>query len=344
MPAETYVNIGGTPHKIGALGINARVSGVWQVVNFGYANVGGFWQNVYIRDNTGPAAPTNCKATWNFNAIEITWTNPADSDYAYMVVNAQPGAEPWIFGTTVAAPTNSYHWTTDVKNNLIYTIQLTPVDANGNVGTSVYFQTMAWTGVARGKQPSPSVFWPVDSGTFYVNGGYWRNDVAERVLQGAFPGGEFTGMYFYGNQFYDFIRGTTISAASVALFRVNSGGTPFPVSPTVWGSTCVSKAFNPQSTLYKGVITGAGLSLAGPPYPPPYNLGWGLPGTLFENMQSTAPSGFRFNAMGFYANGDITMRPDLGGGNVSASYMQMYSAYEKPYAITSGAITVDHSG
>lgn len=343
MPAETYVNIGGTPRQIGASGISAKVSGVWQVVNFGYANVAGVWQNVYIRDNSGPAAPTNCRATWNFNAIEITWTNPADADYAYMVVNAQPGAEPWILGTTVAAPGTSYHWTTDVKDNLIYTIQLTPVDSNGNVGTSAYFQTMAWTGAARGKTPSPTVFWPTDSGTWYVNGGYWRSDVSDRVIQGAFPGGEFIGMYFYGNQFYDLIRGTTISAASASFFRVNSGGTPFPVTPVVWGSTCVARPQNPVDTLYKGPITGPGLSLAGSPYPLPYNLGWTLPSTLFENMNSTAPSGSRFNAMGLWAN-DIVMRPDLGGGDVTESYMQMYSAYEYPYNIKSGAIAVDHSG
>lgn len=345
IPAETYINIGGTNRKIGATGVYVRNGGVWNPVNFTYVNIGGGWQTAYIRDVSGPAAPTNVRATWEGNALRITWTNPADSDYAYMAVNVEPGSDPFIFGSPVPAPGNSVLWTTHILNNLVYTVQLIPVDSNGNVGTPVVVTSMGWTGVARGKTPSPYVIWPVDSGTWYLEGGAWRPpaDIANHVQQGGFTGGQFCGMYFYGNQFFDFLRGTTISAASASFFRINSGGTPFPVSPTIWGSTQVSPAGSPMGSLYKGIITGPGLSLLGSPFPGIYNLGWPLPSTLFENMQSTAPTGFRFNAMGFYAN-DLVLRPDLGGGDVTASYMQLFSAYELPFNIKSGAIAIDHSG
>lgn len=343
MPAETYLNVGGNNIKIGATGAYVKV-GSWQTVNFIYVNAGGGWQTVYIRDVSGPAAPTNLRATWNGEGLDISWTNPADADYAYMAVNVQPGTAPWMYGPTINAPTNSFRWTNYILNNLIYTVMLTPVDTNGNVGTTAYVQSMEWTGQARGKTPSPTVIWPLDSGTFYHEwgnpAGAWRTDISDRVDQGGFDVGEFIGMYFYGDQFWNLLRGTTVSAASAQFFRVPSGGTPLPVSPAVCGSTCVSKAQNPMTTMYDGPTLGPGLSMAGDPYPPIYNLSWPLPSSLFDNFNSTAQ---RFNAMALYA-ADNVLRPDLGGGNVTASYMQMFGASEYPYNIKSGAITLDHSG
>ena len=162
MPSQTAVNVSGTWRTIGATGLYARVSGVWQQMNFGYAKVSGAWQTVYIKDNTGPASVGSAKATFfgGIDGMVINYNNPGDADFSYCNVYVSTGGGAITSYNGVAgAPgqnINVYHYSNPFF--AVMDIAITPYDTNGNAGTTVSFQSMQWTGITRGRVPTPYSF------------------------------------------------------------------------------------------------------------------------------------------------------------------------------------------
>jgi|JI10StandDraft_1071094.scaffolds.fasta_scaffold11408_2 hypothetical protein len=336
MPAETYINIGGTPTRVQTNGIYVNVSGTWQQADFAYVNVGGTWQTVYVQDNVGPAAPTGCTATWTPSGLQVDWTNPADADHSYVSVYITPTGQPPIFGPNISgAPSGvmSYTFTTYIIDNTVYTVTLVPVDSNGNTGTPVSFSSMAWTGAARGRTPLTHIIDPIDSGNW--RDGSWEYTMRPKQGASSAPGNNI-GIFFYGTQFWDKLRGSTISAATIELFRANTVGVGGSVFPSMWTSTCSSRAENPGAGL-DNPLAGTGMCRNGSCNP------W---------SQFTVDAAWRARMAGYGATPrlnsvamlsfDVTLIP--GAGNVSASYMELIGALEVVGTVVPGRIIVTHSG
>lgn len=342
MPAETHVKIGNNWVKLGSSGVYAKVGAVWQPVDTVYDKVGATWQTVYVRDTTGPASPSAVTSRWENNGLRISWTNPPDADYAGMRIVIRPGVEPTLSPIVVHGATNSIHYTTYIKDYLVYSATLTPFDAIGNYGTPITVTSMGFTGAARGRTPTSFFIRPVDSGTW--RGAGWRTDqpgsgFGQWVIQGASVSGENFGTYFYGTHFWDYLRGSTITSASLELQRTNSAGLGGAVEPEFyWSQNCTSKASNPTtSTQNDYIFHTPGLSRNGDTpnfaYVP---LTAGYRAAMGSNTLGSSLRSIIFNASDIGLIGFI--------GDVSYSYMKMTGAWEGPYTITPGRINVAHTG
>ena len=355
MPAESHVRIGGQWRKIPTDGVYVRVGGIWKQVDFGYSKVSGTWQQVYIRDTTGPSAPSGAQAKWGYitggvPCLAITWTNPVDSDYASMSVSVWPGfGNPFIYSIPSAA--QAFNFTDYVIDNSIYTVQLTPYDANGNPGTPVTVYSMGFTGAARGRSQSPAYIYPIDSGTFRFNigeaNGFWRTDAEvlavpqggyRRAMQGWDAGGVNLGAYFYGTQFYDGYRGANFGDSVVEMYRVNQGGTPYPVPVKLFISqVATSKAIGADDLgdlgLFDGPHNSPGMSLNGITSPflqIPVTSDW------FDNMSDGS-----LRSMWMYSD-DTVLHPDA--GNASYDFGKWYGAGEVTGSVSPGCFIVTHTG
>lgn len=344
MPAESHIKIGNNWVKLGSTGVYANVGGTWQPVNNIYDKVSGTWQTVYVRDTTGPASPSGVTARWEGSGLRINWTNPPDADYDSMRIVIRPGVEPTLAPITVYGATNTIHYTTYIKDYLVYTATLTPYDVHGNAGTSVTVTSMGFTGAARGRTPTSFFIKPIDSGTWRTSTGGWRVDMpgsgyGQWVIQGASAEGENFGTYFYGTQFWDYLRGATITSASLELQRTNSAGLGGAVEPEFyWSQDCTSKASNPSaSSMNDYIYHTPGLSRNGdtPNYAyVPLTAGYRT--AMGANSLGSSLRSIIFNAF------DVSLISFI--GDVSYSYMKMTGAYEGPYTITPGRINVAHSG
>jgi hypothetical protein len=248
---DIYVKDASTWKKAPANGIYVRDAGIWKQADFAYMKVAGVWTLAYVSDATGPAAPTSATATWSGSGLRVAWTNPADADFSHVAVYITPAGQPYIsVGTISGSPSQAktYDFTSYIIDNAIYTVQLVPYDTNGNAGTTISFDSMGWTGAARGRTPLSTYIDPTDSGTW--RNGAWRSDIpAKDVYQGIDAFGHNTGVYFYGTQFYDKLRGSTISAATIEVYRANGVGFGSNRSAMLWTSTCTSKASDPTATI-----------------------------------------------------------------------------------------------
>ncbi len=330
----THLNVSGTWKEIGADGVWVNVSGTWKAVSSLHANVSGTWKDVYIRDNVGPAAPTDVVVTWTADGLVCTWTDPPDSDYSYMDVAVLPDGEPYIQYGAVAAGVET-HTCPYAPYYKVLTYYLTPYDTNGNAGVTTAAGSMAWTGTARGRYPSPRSYLTIDSGTY--RGSAWRSDVGNRVYQGSTANGHNFGTFFYGDTIYNELRGATVSEMALDYVRYNASGNGGAVTPEIWWSTIASKASSPSGTL-SNKFTG----------PPVCRNGacWGFaianpPSSWYDNF--VTPGETRAKSVVFYSE-DQTLQSYL--GDVSLSYMQMYGYDERPLGETliPGRLQFAHSG
>lgn len=332
----THLNVNGTWKEIGADGVWVNVSGTWKTVASMHSNVGGTWKDVYIRDNVGPAAPTNVTVTWTTSGLRCDWIDPVDADYSHMEVLVLPDGEPFLIFPNVAAGVQT-HLCTYAPYYKVMTYYLTPYDTNGNAGPTVAAGSMAWTGTARGRYPSPREFLPIDSGTYRNSG--WRTDPTPttRVYQGSTTNGHNYGTYFYGDTIYNELRGTTVSEMSFEYVRVNSSGQGFAVVPEIHWSTIASKASSPVGTINEE-FAGPGVCING--------SCWSFamanpPSSWYGNF--VTPGQTRAKSIVLYSD-DQTLQDYI--GNVSLSYMQLFGYNERPMGTTiiPGRVKFTHSG
>lgn len=330
MPAETYVRQGGTWRKVGQDGPLVRQSNSWHPALFIYARHNGAWRTVYVRDVTGPVAPTNVTATWSGTSggrprCLVNWTNPPDADYDRMRVR-------WRHGTNLAwnqawvnAPTSQFFAITNNVWNATLDIHLTPFDEFGNAGDVVTTRSMLWTGQARGARQSPFVINALDSGSFILTGGPWIS--GKRVRQGVWGGTEYMGAYFYGDQIWTWLRGATISNASIQLFRSNAGETG-GVFPYMWRSHISSKAQSPWGFVEQGPAAGTSPQALDGSHP---HWAWQpIPSNWYNNM--TNPTQQRLRTIVFYSQGTPLTRAEYFGQG------------ETPGTVVPGRLTIEHSG
>ena len=334
---DIYIKDASTWKKAPANGIYVRDGGVWTQADFAYMKVDGVWQLAYVSDATGPGAPTSATATWNGAGLRVAWTNPVDSDFSHVAMYITPGNQPYmIIGNFTGSPgqAKTYDFTSYILDNLVYTVQLVPYDTNGNAGTSIMFSSMSWTGAARGRTPLSTYIDPIDSGTW--RNGHWRTDVSPlvSVYQGIDGIGTNTGAYFYGTQFYDKLRGATISGATIEVYRVNGIGYGSNRSAGLWTSTCTSKASDPNVGLENYFASNV-MSVNG--NAPPYSVS-GIPSSWFARMAGYGATP-RFAAMGVKS-----LDTELGGIGVSNNYMKLYGAGTAPGTVVPGRIWITHSG
>lgn len=342
MAAETFVKVGNDWNKMGNAGVYANVGGTWQPIEYIYNNVAGTWQTTYVRDNTGPASPSNVTATWEGSGLRINWTNPPDADYSYMQILPWPAGQPSLSPFTVSAPGQTAHYSAYILDYTVYTVYLTPFDTHGNAGPTIAVQSMAWTGAARGRAPSPFWITPIDSGTW--RNGAWRTDDflawGTRLVQGAGPSGINTGAFFYGSTAWTYLRGATVSQASVSLIRINQSGLAGVVEPEAyWSNNITSKASNVDAgSLNNYYASPTGMS----------RDGVGSIGMYMEVPASwraaigASSLGSSLRSVLLRSN-DSTLQPSI--GNVSYSYMIMRGGLDTgvpPW--TQGNIGVNHSG
>lgn len=342
MVASTHVNVGGNWPKIGNDGVYANVSGTWQPVQFIYNKNNGIWENTYVRDTTGPASPSAVTATWEGSGIRVNWTNPPDSDYSYMRLLFWPAGQPSLLPEIiVSAPTATCHYSGYILNNTVYTVYLTPVDIHGNSGPYIAVQTMAWTGAARGRtDPNvPFRMLAVDSGTWRGETGGWRPDgYGQFVYQGASISGVNYGVFFYGTQAYDYLRGATIYGANIEMERKNSGGLGTSV-PTeyMWSNDCTSRATDPSASSRYDYTVGPGMARNGDAP----NYAYGNLSAGFMNAIGSTSLGSSLRSI-IFSSTNNALNPGI--GNVSNSYMIMAGAYEGPYTLKPGLLNITHSG
>lgn len=331
---------------------SVKDANVWKTVEFGYVRESGTWKEFYVRDKTGPASPTSAVATWSNGNCVVTWVNPSDADYnrveIHRVRNPSAGPGAYLDGlvaTEYGAAGASMSWTdTNVLNDyMVYAYWLYPIDTRGNYGNPTIVESMAWTGLSRGRVPSPITFYATDSGTYRNSA--WRTDATvtdqfgnpSRVIQGYTATGMNYAHYFYGTQLYDTLRGTTASAMSLALNRVSAGGNGGAVYPYIWGTDKSSKTGDGSAGLLGGTLYGTGLCRNGTCDTLAY---YALPSNWFTHYFSVSPpAGFRMRGVGFYSPDTV-----IQSYSTSASYMILYSAYEAAFGFFPGSITVTHSG
>lgn len=338
MVAEAHVNVGGAWRKIPTNGIYVNAGSAWQQVNYAYTNVGGGWQTTYIRDSTGPSAPTGAYARWYTTSgtpggtpsLYIAWTNPPEPDYAYMYVTVVINGTPYFAGT-YNNTIQGFHYPY-VVNNVIYPVYLTPYDGNGNAGPTVYLESQAWTGTARGRTPNPVQFDAIDSGTFRPEYFGWVGGLAMyRVKWGNAESPAFIqqhGCYIYGQQIRQKLSGAVIGSGTVDLFRVNSGhGPPGPQYAWMYRASGLnSKAQSPQGFGQEPYEIN-GLAVDG--VNTPWTQQWIHP-NWFPYVSSGNPAS-ALSALIFY-------RPDPGMG------ADMFGYGDAPGTVVPGRLTFYHCG
>lgn len=326
-----HINVAAAWKEIGADGAWVNVSGVWKTVESIHSNVSGTWKDVYIRDNTGPAAPSNVVSQWVNEGMLLTWTDPPDADFSHMEVSVIPtGESPFVYSVSAGVESQLCDYIAYYK---VFTSYLTPYDVNGNAGPTTAVGSMAWTGEARGRWPSPRVYYPTDSGTFRTAA--WRGDVGSRVYQGSTSNGHNYGAYFYGDTIYGELRGTIINEMGIEYVRYNDSGTGGAVTPEFRWSTIASKASSPVGTVNDRFL-GPAVCRNGSCWS--FNIA-NPPSSWYDNF--VTPASTRAKSIILYSD-DQT----LGAGSVSASYMQLYGYAERPLGDTlvPGRLSFSHSG
>lgn len=315
-------------------GPSVRVDGVNRDIYNGYVSVSGTWRQFYARDTVGPASPTGLVATWNNGNCVVTWTNPADADYSFMkIYRTRIGVQTETYITQISSPTATWTDTAVQENGVIYRYTLYPVDVRGNMGNGASVDSMAWTGAARGRVASPITFYPTDSGTY--RNSIWRTDVTNRVFQGYTANGMNYGHYFYGSQFFDTLRGTTVSAMSLLLVRSSSSGLGAAVQPHIWAHGKTTKTGDGSSGLYNGSLLSPGLARNGSA--PNYQL-YTLSSSYHSGFFDVSPA-TRYRGFATY-DSDTT----LNGLGASDPYMQLQGFDEIGFGLAPGAVSVTHSG
>lgn len=320
--------------------VTVRVSGTYRTVAQGYVKVSGTWRTMYLRDTTGPASPTDLKATWRNNGeCYVTWTNPADSDYAEMQIQRTVRGlrDSVITIYTVAAPTRAFTLS-DCMEGRIYTFLLTPVDTAGNLGTTVSVASMEWTGAARGRVASPVTFDPIDSETWLDGPDEWVSSDSDRVWQGSNSTEEKVGIFWYGTTPYDTLAGAEIESMAVNIYRTTQNGKAGAVPPEVRWSTSASRATSPPaSSRSSATTTGTGICRNGTCS----NFTQvSLPGSWHDNWFDPE-QGLRARSV-ILDSQDTTLVSGL--GNTSESYMEMYAWDQTGSGRLPGRITVVHGG
>ena len=335
----THVHKEGAWRQIRPDGLDAAVGTTPRQIKEAYAHAAGAWRTVHITDATGPGPVTNLQATWVSGGLQATWTKPADADLdIYHVQVFHQGESTVRWEAFPSGATQSLlipyapHWVT------LY-VKVTPYDLLRNVGTSAGTHSMEWTGAARGRVPSPIEFYSDSSGTW--RNGAWRTDIwADQyyVYQGSSVTGKSEGAFFYGNKIYDLLRGTTVTAASLQVVRINRTGLGGAVEPEIWQSTVASRA--DAMSKFGTKVTGPGICRNGDctPY-----TSIAFPSSWFAPMVSpSAPNRFRSVV---FSSDDTTLRSYI--GDVSESYMAMYPGYARPITNNTyvpGRITIAHTG
>ena len=339
MVATTSVHAGGTWHPVRADGVWVNVAGVWKMCKYVYSHAGGTWQEIHVSDTTGPGAATSVKATWTATGLLIDWVNPVDADYNHMVVNVYNSGDWTLRATkTITGTTSQWLSTYNPYNTILY-VQLIPYDDLGNSGTIAAVESMGHLGVRRGRAVSPSVFYSGGSGTW--RGGQWRTDIWANelyVYQGSSVSGKSEGAYFYGDQIYNKLAGTTITGMKFEYVRTNSTGPGGAVEPELWQSAIASKAeaFSKFGTKH----TAAGACRNGDCLP--YNS-TALP-TTWEAAMVNVGANPRLRSI-VMSSDDTTLRSYL--GNVSESYCAWYPGTERPVAnnvYVPARLTIEHTG
>ena len=342
MAAQTYVNVAGTWHPVRSDGTWVNVGGVWKMVKYVYSHAGGTWQQTFVSDTTGPAAPTGLTATWTANGLVVDWTNPADADYDHMLVRVyHSGDTTWTAKATVNVAKTASAWTSTYNPyGIKLYVLLTPYDVLGNDGTAAGVTSMGHlVSGGRARVKSPSVFYSNGSGTW--RGGQWRTDIWANelyVYQGSSVSGKSEGAYFYGDVVYDTLFGTTITDMSFEYVRTNSTGAGGSIEPELWQSTIASKASS--FSKFGAKHTGGGACRNGDCLP--YNTTT-LPAAWRQPfVQVGAANRCRSIVM---SSDDTTLRSYL--GNVSESYCAWYPGTERPVAnnvAIPARLTVEHTG
>lgn len=233
MPA--YTNVNGTWHAAGqgTKGMFTRVGGSWHQVSNAYLNVAGVWRRFYFSDNVGPVAPTNVTSDFvNGGQCRLRWSNPVDSDFVRMHAECfLPGNSAPVWVQDVGGAPGSAQSVINSNLNPYYTIQtwvLTSFDANGNQGAQVSVNSMAWTGAARGRTPSPIAFDDIGGAEWSVNTPFNTTAVPTFIQSGGVfnvggdgSGGERISQVYYGDQFWQQVRGANITGASIQLRAVS---------------------------------------------------------------------------------------------------------------------------
>lgn len=345
MAASTHVKIGGVWRDIGANGIYVHDAGSWQQCDFVYVNEGGTWRTAYIRDNTGPSAVTNFKATWEANSnsgestsdgLRITFDAPADADIDYVMVYVKPRnhSTTYTMGPYSCTPSQakSIKFTAYRALNKIYNVQVVPYDTNGNAGTVADTDSMEWTGAARGRTVSPFYVAPWASNT-------WRNGSIRTdgtVYQGRSTSGYSFGVYYYANAFHDSLRGATADSARIELHRQNTTGISAAIQPDMYWTNNASYYADAEIVPRYGEFLGSAMDRWSLPYG--YSS---LPAGWLDNF-TDIDLGQTVRSVLFHAPESI-LYPEY--GNVSLTYMSMHGAGVDPYnGIVHGRIGVWHSG
>jgi hypothetical protein len=343
MAAQTSVDVAGVWKNVRADGVWVNVGGVWKMCKYVHAHDPTTWRDVHVSDTTGPLAPTSLTATWTVNGLLVDWVNPTDADYNHMqIIVYHTGDTTWTqrANVTVAGPTSQWLSTYNPYNTALYVL-LIPYDNLGNGGTQAGVHSMgqSFPGAARGRVPSPAVFYSNGSGTW--RGGQWRTDIYANelyVYQGSSVSGKSEGAYFYGDQIFNTLYGTTITAMSFEYVRTNSTGAGGSIEPELWMSTIASKA--EAFSKFGTKLTAPGVCRNGDCLP--YNSVV-LPSTWRAPMVTPGqPSRLRSIVM---SSDDTTLRSYL--GNVSESYCAFYPGTERPVAnnvAIPARLTIEHTG
>jgi len=334
-----HVKDGGTWREI-VDGPAVKVSGTWRNIDFGYVKVSNDWKEFYVRDQTGPVAVTSATVTWNNGDAVVAWTNSSDADFDHVVIsrirNPYAGSSAYLDGnvaTVSGSSSQAKSWTdTNILDNyMVYRYRITPYDARGNAGTPLNVDSMAWTGTARGRTPSPITIGPTDSGTWRGTG--WRSDsyvqsatgTYTQVYQGSTSSGENYGFYFYGTQIYDLLAGTTVSLFQLNLKRDEqttgySGGS---LSPAINWHSCTARASScPPS---EGFLSG---------------MGWCVNGDCPQERWETLPTSWYDN---FFSPSASTRARGvtLQGTSTITAYYSGWKSYDES---DSGDLKIYHSG
>lgn len=245
MPSNIFVNVAGNWHAAGqgSKGIFVKVSGSWRQVSNGYVHVGGVWRRDYFSDNAGPGLPTGYFSDFvNGGQCRLTWTNPGDADFSYMHTECYlPGYSAPVWVQDVHGSAGGTYSVINTANNPYYQIQswfLTPYDSNGNAGATIGLNSMDHTGAARGRTPSPITF--MNTSKQVVQLGYQTASVTvvsgtvggatnfTPVSGGSPDGFPYATMLYYGNQFFDQLRGANINGASIGMYVWGTNGSSDP--------------------------------------------------------------------------------------------------------------------
>jgi hypothetical protein len=335
--ASTWVRTGGSWHQV----VDSpwvRVGGSWRHVSLGYVRSGGSWRPCYIRDTTGPASPTSATAVWQNGPSVLSWVNPSDSDFAGIRIDRIRGGTgdgAIAFVTSFGPSASASYVDSDIReDSTVYTYYLYPYDQLGNYGAPTVVQTMGFTGYPRGRVPSPLIIDPNATGTWRNAG--WRTDVSNRPYQGYTSNGMNVGCYFWDATALRSLTGATISAATIEMYRVASGGAGGGIIPNMWLTQAagLDPGTNPASSLAFNAAAGAvcrnGTCNA-------WQV-WNIPTSWYGSLFSAQ---FVPNYTGVAMYDPDTVIQSFG---TSANYGFFYGAGEVPGIVTPGRLTITHSG